>query len=114
MEYNRHDNLDSVKVLKLGKLAQRSQTQKWEKNSNWELAWIFGVNYGRAFQFCMNIGASTYQDHDKFTCIAGGPIPLPGRSPIESAISSSLSSSSICTAGKDGGSLANLALIAER
>jgi hypothetical protein len=53
---------------------------------------------------------------DKFTCIAGGPKPLPGKSPIESF--SSLSSSSLvpstaCVVGK-GGSLAMRALIAER
>lgn len=46
------------------------------------------------------------------TCIAGGPMPLPGKSPIVSFISSSSSSS--CAIGRDGGSLANLALIAER
>lgn len=50
------------------------------------------------------------------TCIAGGPMPLPGKSPIASTVSSSSSSSSSssCAVCRNGGSLANLALIAER
>lgn len=46
------------------------------------------------------------------TCIAGGPIPLPGSDPNESPASESSSSSLL--GGKSAGSLAKRALIAER
>ena len=48
------------------------------------------------------------------TCIAGGPKPLPGIGIGKSPIVSTISSSSSCAVGRNGGSLANLALIAER
>ena len=110
MECNRHDNPDSVRELKLEKLLQNNQMQKSEKTLGWELVWILDASYDWAFQFCMNIGATPIKI---MTCIAGGPMPLPGKSPIVLIISSSSLSSS-CTVGRNGGSLANLALIAER
>jgi hypothetical protein len=50
--------------LKLAKLLQNNQMQKSEKNSDWELALFLDASYDWAFQFCMNIGASTYKDDD--------------------------------------------------
>lgn len=106
MECSRHDIPDSVKELKLAKLLQNNQMQKSEKILGWEFAWILDAGYDLAF-FNNFICAIPYIKI--MTCIAGGPMPLPGKSPIVS-----ISSSSSCNVGRDGGSLANLALIAER
>jgi hypothetical protein len=107
------------------------QVSRWNSN----LYGLFEITRGRngskirirsVIGFDSRFGSGPFETRSELccnligiTCMAGGPRPLPGRSPTESSSSPSSSASSTSkpgyrVAGTSAGNLASLALIAER
>ena len=96
-----------------GQPQRRIRLLRWVKSLGLADALIWFVSFAMAFKLALKICRPRSHIQRNSTCIAGGPRPLPGRLPMVSAPSPSSSTSS---SGNivGGGSLAILALIAER
>jgi hypothetical protein len=100
-------------VSQPGQPQRRIRRPRWVKSLGLAGALIWFVSFAMAFKFGLKICRPRSHIQRNSTCIAGGPMPLPGRLPMVSASSPSSSTSS---SGNilGGGSLAILVLKAER
>ena len=100
-------------VLQPGQPQRRIRLLRWVKSLGLADALIWFVSFAMAFKLALKICRPRSHIQRNSTCIAGGPRPLPGRLPMMSAPPPSSSTSSSGNV-LGGGSLAILALIAER